>query len=142
MLNLIKLLTLVFLLGFSSCFYSTRYVAKYDIKNSQFAGKTKAEILEQINNLSNDYQLQEDVKFNGTDTLGFFGSPYHYFKFWTVNKDSLLTLNLIYYGSFGNRKSPPYETFLSQVSDSLNQNFNVIKTSINEKSNRKTKKKS
>jgi hypothetical protein len=80
-----------------------------------------------------------DNKFSQTDTLGYFGDPYHYFKFWTSSKDSIIRLNLDYHGQFGKRKSPPYDTFLSQLTVILNQNFSVTLYEVDEKSNRKNK---
>ena len=133
------ILTLYLSIGLSSCLYQTSYLAKYDIKNSSNSGQSKIEIREQINRLSIEHQLQKDNKFIGTDTLGFFGSPYHYFKFWTSNNDSIMTLNLKYNGNFGSKKNPPYGNLLSQLTDSLNQIFNVTNIEIIEESNRKKK---
>ena len=120
-----KLLNLGILFGLSSCFYSTTCIVKYDIENSSNSEQTRTEIYQQINKLASEYQLLKDNKFSDTDTLGFFGDPYHYFKFWTNNNDSMLTLNLDYGGSFGSRKKPPYDNLLSQLTDSINQHFNV-----------------
>ncbi|NQY67087.1 MAG: hypothetical protein HRT72_05105 [Flavobacteriales bacterium] len=139
MLSLKNLLAFGVLFGLTSCFYSTKYVVKYDIIESTKSGQAREEILNQINILAVKHKLQKDKKFSKTDTLGFFGSPYHYFKFWTDNNDVVVILNLKYNGSFGNRKNPPYDSLLSQLTDSLNQNFNVTNIQINEETNRKNK---
>ena len=84
-------------------------------------------------------QLIKDNTFKGTDTLGFYGSPYHYFKFWFEQQNNQFTIKLNYDGSFGSRKNPPYRSFLQNLSDSIQANFNLIKSDIKETNNAKRK---
>jgi hypothetical protein len=140
-MRLLKNIILIFSIStvLTSCFYSTKYIAKYNISPTKSNEQTILDIRETINNLSQEYNLMVDNKFSQTDTLGYFGDPYHYFKFWTSSKDSIIRLNLDYHGQFGKRKSPPYDTFLSQLTVILNQNFSVTLYEVDEKSNRKNK---
>ena len=128
-------------ISLSSCFYSTEYVAKYDIAPTTNPTQTESDIREVIQNISSSHKLTPSTKFVDSDTLAFFGKPYHYFKYWTSTQNDLLILTLAYHGSFGKRKSPPYQDMLQQLSDSLNQKFSVSKIEIDEDSNRKMGKK-
>ena len=141
MILYLKLFSLFILTaGLSSCFYSTKYVAEYKIRPHVNINETDKEIKSSIHKLSKDHELLTDKKYNQTDTLGYFGTPYHYFKFWTSKQDSVITLTIKYNGAFGIRKSPPYQNMLNQLSDNLSSEFNLLESEINEESNRKLKK--
>ncbi|MFY8020810.1 MAG: hypothetical protein ACOVP1_06420 [Bacteroidia bacterium] len=84
-------------------------------------------------------QLIKDNTFKGIDTLGFYGRPYHYFKFWFEQQNNQFTIKLNYNGSFGSRKNPPYRSFLQNVSDSIQSNFTLINSDIKETNNAKRK---
>lgn len=127
--------------GLTSCFYSTKYVATYHIQPTTNIDQTAKEVRTAIEKLSLENNLMIDKKYTNTDTLGYFGNPYHYFKYWTSKQDSTLRLSLNYYGAFGNRKQPPYETMLNQLTENLNSQFNVVDSKIDEESNRKLKRK-
>lgn len=127
--------------GMTSCFYSTKYVAEYKIRTKADINETEKQIKNVVINLFQDYELMTDNKYKETDTLGYFGNPYHYFKYWTFKNDSIITLTLNYNGAFGNRKQPPYDHMLNQLSDQLAHKFKVLSTEINEESNRKLKRK-
>lgn len=138
----LKIFVLVALLtGMTSCFYSTKYVAEYQIKTNPDISETQKEIENIVVNLSEDYELMTDKKYNETDTLGYFGNPYHYFKYWTSKQDTVISLTLNYNGVFGKRKQPPYESMLNQLTDDLNDKFKVLDLEVLEKSNRKLKRK-
>ena len=126
--------------GLSSRFYSTRYTAEYKIRPQVDIEKTDKEIKSSIHKLSENHELLTDDKYNETDTLGYFGTPYHYFKFWTSKQDTVITLTLKYNGAFGSRKSPPYQNMLNKLSEHLSSKFNLLESEINEESNRKLKK--
>jgi hypothetical protein len=126
-------------IGLTSCFYSTNYVVTYHISSTTEIEQTTLALRKTIADLSLAHKLTVDNKYAQTDTFGFFGNPYHYFKYWTDNQDSTITLTLKYNGVFGKRKSPPYDTLLTQLSTLLNQEFNVTNVELQEKSNRKPK---
>ncbi len=138
----LKILALVALTtGMTSCFYSTKYVAEYKIRNNAKTNETRKKIENVIINLSEDYELMTDKKYYETDTLGYFGNPYHYFKYWTSKQDTVISLTLNYNGAFGKRKQPPYESMLNQLTNDLNAQFRVLDLEISEKSNGKLKSK-
>jgi hypothetical protein len=89
--------------------------------------------------LAQKNQLRKDSTLKGTDTLGFYGSPYHYFKFWFEQQNNQITIKLNYDGSFGSRKNPPYRSFLQNLNDSILANFTLINIDIKETNNAKRK---
>lgn len=123
--------------GLTSCLYSTRYVATYEIQPTVNINQTDIEIRETVNKLSGEHKLTTDDKYNQTDTLGYFGKPYHYFKYWTSKQDTVIKLTLHYNGVFGNQSHPPYETMLEQLTADLKNQFNVLDSEIDEESNKK-----
>ena len=119
------------LLIFTSACQTIHYTARYDIKskdsiNSQ--GQTAKKI---ISHLANKYDLKEDKKYNTPDTIGYFGRPYHYFKFTFDNNgqiDGAITLD---YWGVSSRKNT-YREFLNTLTDSIQTNFTILKRDIKE----------
>jgi len=100
-----KILSVGFLFLMTSCgFYSATYVAKYTLQDTRTSEDTRELSIEFINNLADKNSLSKDSRYNGTDTLAFFGKPYHYFKFWLEQKDNNPVFQLDYWGMFGSRK--------------------------------------
>jgi hypothetical protein len=139
-LNQILSLGLVFSL--TSCFYSGKYIAIYTVQNKQIDKSAKEISIDFIHQLAEKHSLSNDPKFNGIDTLGFFGQPYHYFKFWFEQKDSSAIVKLDYHGVFGSRKDQPYREVFIDFNDFLKTNFIIIDQEIYEENNTKVKRKS
>jgi hypothetical protein len=137
-LHIILQLGLIFLL--SSCFYSRTYIATYTIQNNQTDNKIKEISIDFINRLAEKNSLSKDTKFNGIDTLGFYGQPYHYFKFWFEQKDNKTIVKLDYWGTFGNRKNEPYRELFNDLNDFMKANFIIIEQDIKEENYARTKK--
>jgi hypothetical protein len=129
----------VMILSLSSCFYSTKYIATYTFQNNSKESNSKEIAAKFIKQLAEKNQLIKDNTFKGTDTLGYYGRPYHYFKFWFEQQNYLFTIKLKYDGSFGSRKNPPYRSFLQNLSDSIQANFTLINSDIKETNNAKGK---
>jgi hypothetical protein len=87
-------LGIIFLL--TSCFYSGQYNATYKVQNVKTNESVQELSIEFINQLADKNSLSSDQKFNGIDTLGFHGSPYHSFKFWFEKEDSNTIVKLDY----------------------------------------------
>jgi hypothetical protein len=134
----IILVALIFIL--TSCFYSGKYIANYTIQNKQTVKNAKEISIDFINQLAKKNLLSTDSRFNGIDTLGFFGRPYHYFKFWFEQRDSNTIVILDYYGNFGSRKNQPYRDFFIELNDFLKENFIILEQEIVEENNARTKK--
>lgn len=132
-------IAITILLSLSSCFYSTKYIATYTFQNNSKESNSKEIASKIINQLAQKNQLSKDPTFNSTDTLGFYGSPYHYFKFWFEQQNNQFKIRLNYDGSFGSRKNPPYRSFLQNLSDSIQANFTLINSDIKETNNAKRK---
>lgn len=132
-------IAITILLSLSSCFYTTKYIATYTFQNNSKESNSKEIASKIINQLAQKNQLSKDPTFNSTDTLGFYGSPYHYFKFWFEQQNNQFTIRLNYDGSFGSRKNPPYRSFLQNLSDSIQANFTLINSDIKETNNAKRK---
>ena len=128
-LKIILPVGLFFLL--TSCFYSGKYLATYTIQNKN----NKAISIDFINKLADKYALSKDSKYNGIDTLGFYGDPYHYFKFWFEQKDTNTILKLDYVGTFGKRKNKPYKNLFNEFNVFLKENFIIIEQDIKEENN-------
>ena len=137
-LNKILPLGLIFIL--TSCFYSGKYIATYTIQNKQTDKNAKEISIDFINQLADKNSLSNDPKFNGIDTLGFFGQPYHYFKFWFEQRDSNTIVKLDYYGTFGSRKNQPYRDLFNELNDLMKANFIILEQDIKEENNARTKK--
>jgi hypothetical protein len=137
-LNKILPLGLIFLL--TACFYSGKYIGTYTVKNQQTEKNAKEISIDFINQLAVKNSLSIDPKFNGIDTLGFFGQPYHYFKFWFEQKDSNTIIKFDYYGVYGSRKNQPYHDLFKELNDFMKANFVIIEQDIKEDNNAKTKK--
>lgn len=129
----------VMILSLSSCFFTTKYIATYTFQNNSKESNSKEIATRIIKQLAEKNQLIKDNTFKGTDTLGFYGRPYHYFKFWFEQQDNQFTIKLNYDGSFGSRKNPPYRSFLQNVGDSIQANFTLINSDIKETNNAKKK---
>jgi hypothetical protein len=130
-------LGLIFLL--TSCFYSGKYIATYTVQNRQADQNAKEISIDFINQLADKNSLSKDPKFNGIDTLGFYGQPYHYFKFWFEQRDSSTIVKLDYWGTFGNRKNQPYKDLFNELNDFMKMNFIIVEQDIKEDNNSKTK---
>jgi hypothetical protein len=134
-MRLIIFLTIIPLL--SSCLYSVKYVAKYEIDTSE-KKYDKALIQNIFEHQPKEHLLYRDIEYDVADTLVYFGKPYHHFKVYTIaidtNHEKVI---LIYNGSFGSKKNPPYEQLLQSITDSIEQKFNLINIDINEESNKK-----
>jgi hypothetical protein len=124
----------------TSCFYSGKYIATYNVKNRQVDQNTKEISIDFINQLADKNSLTKDTKFNGIDTLGYYGQPYHYFKFWFEQRDSSTIFKLDYWGTFGSRKKQPYKDLFLELNDFMNENFIILEQDIKEEYNAKTKK--
>jgi hypothetical protein len=137
-LNKVLPLGLMFLL--TSCFYSGKYIGAYTVKNQQTERNAKEISIDFINQLAVKNSLSKDKRFNGIDTLGFFGQPYHYFKFWFEQKDNNTIIKLDYYGVFGSRKNQPYRDLFKELNDFMKANFIIIEKDIEEENNARIKK--
>lgn len=137
-LNVILPLGIIFLL--TSCFYSGKYIGTYTVKSQHIERNEKEITIDFINQLADKYSLYKDSKFNGIDTLGFFGDPYHYFKFWFEQEGSNTIIKLDYHGTFGSRKKQPYRDLFIELNDFVKANFIIIEQDIKEENNARTKK--
>lgn len=128
------------LLLLSSCFYSTRYIATYTVKSKTTATNTRDISVNFINQLADKNGLTKDPKFLGSDTLGFYGRPYHYFTYTFEQKNTETTIKLDYWGMYGSRSNPPYRDLLQNISDSIQTNLTLVDKDIKELNNAKEKK--
>ena len=125
----------------TSCgFYSATYVATYTLKDTVNSENTREISIDFINNLADKNALSKDTRYNGTDTLAFFGKPYHYFKFWLEQKDNNQIFQLDYWGMFGSRKKIPYRGLFNELDDFFSANFVVLERDIKDENNAKEKK--
>ncbi|WP_125869929.1 hypothetical protein [Williamwhitmania taraxaci] len=138
-LNIILSFGLIFLM--TSCFYSGKYFASYTVQNKQTDKNAKVISIDFLNQLADKNSLTKDSKFDGIDTLGFYGQPYHYFKFWFEQIDSNTIVKLDYYGVYGSRKNQPYRDLFSELNDFMKTNFIIIEQDIKEENNAKKKEK-
>ena len=139
-LKLGKILPLGLIFIMTSCFYSGKYLATYSVQNKQADKNVKEISINFINQLADKNSLSKDPKFNGIDTLGFYGQPYHYFKFWFEQGDSSTIVKLDYWGTFGSRKNQPYKDLFNELNDFMKANFIIIEQDVKEENNVKTKK--
>ena len=118
------ILTMGTLFLMTSCgIYSATYVATYTLQNKKTSKETRDISIDFINNLAGKNSLSKDLKYNDTDTIAFFGRPYHYFKFWFEQKNNNSVLKLDYWGMFGSKKSTPYANLFIELNGFLNENF-------------------
>ena len=119
------------LLIFASACHTIQYTARYDVKSKDSINSQRQTAEKFINRLADKYDLTEDKKYNNTDTLGYYGDPYHYFKFTFDNKGLTNgTITLDYWG-MSSRKNR-YKEFLTTLTDSIQTNFILLKQDIKE----------
>ena len=136
-----KTLSVGMLFLMTSCgFYSATYVATYTLKDTKNREDTEEILINYVNNLPEKNYLSKDSKFDGTDTLAFYGKPYHYFKFWLEQKDNNSVFKLDYWGMYGSRKRIPYRNLFDELNEFLNTNFTVLEQDIKDVNNAKDKK--
>ncbi len=123
---------IMYLMLISSCFHSKNYQATFTIQNTNPEYNTKDLSVNIINQLAEQNELTKDPKYAGTDTIGYFGRPYHYFKFWVEPTNNPKMIKLDYWGMYSNKKKPPYQDFLNILTDSLRSNFTIIDQNIKE----------
>lgn len=123
----------------TSC-YSTTYLATYTVQSKTSATNAIEVSTKFIDKLADKNELAKDNKFIGTDTLGFYGKPYHYFTFTYKQKDSQTIIKLDYWGVYGSRRNPPYRDLLQNITDSMQANFILLDKVIQEQNNAKRKK--
>ncbi len=138
-LTLKVILPLSFSFLLTSCFYSGKYIAAYSVQDKNKDKNTREITIDFINQLADKYALSNDSEFNDIDTLGFFGQPYHYFKFWFEQKDTNTIVKLDYWGTFGSRKKKPYKDFFNELDDFMKETFIIIDQDVKEENNSKKK---
>jgi len=106
-------------------------MASYKVKNKNEEFSVKSRAFSIINQIAEANQLKPDKKYIHTDTLGFFGQPYHYFKFWIVPEKEFTIINFDYWGTHTNRKKTTYQNFFNQTTDSLKTNFILLEKKEN-----------
>jgi hypothetical protein len=135
--KVLNTLLIVSLMSLSSCFFSIHYYAKYTLHNDRPADQMDEKAQEIISGIAGKYKLCEDESPRKKDTLGFYGVPYHYFKF-NINSDSLASeVELDYRGAFGSRRKPPYQELLKEFLDSMKSEFKIVGSEIKETSNQR-----
>jgi hypothetical protein len=121
-------LGLIFLL--SSCVYSAKYLASYSVQNKITDNETKEISIDFFNQLADKYSLSKDAKYNGNDTIGYFGRPYHYFKFWFEQRENTTIVILDYWGMYGSRKNQPYRKLFEELDNFMKTKFIIIEQDI------------
>ena len=134
-LNRIIVLGVSFLL--TSCFYSSKHTSSYTVQDKNTNKSTKKITIDYINKLAFKNSLTRDTKYDGVDTLGFYGSPYHYFKLWFEPENNNTIVKLDYWGIFGSRKNQPYKDFFIELNNFMNNNFIILNQNIKEEKNSK-----
>ena len=137
-LKIIFPLGLIFIL--TSCFYSGKYIATYTVQDKNKDKNSREITIDFINQLADKNALSKDPKYNGIDTLGFYGQPYHYFKFWFEKKDTNTILKLDYWGTFGSRKNKPYKDLFNELNEFMKENFIILEQDIKDENNSRKKK--
>ena len=125
------------LFGLSSCIYSTKYVATYAVEPQITAESTATQLKGIVAKLADDQGLKLKPNKSDINTQVFKGKTCHKFKFTTSEADTATILTLNYRGLFGSRETPPYDTFLISLTDSINASFSSVTFEATEKSNRK-----
>ena len=134
-------LILLCISSLSSCLYSAIYNAEYSLYSPDKVTADKEICQALIFELCKDNRLfQSDQMFGSTDTLRFFGEPYHSFMFVFSEHNDSLKLNVVYYGNIGSLRNPPYETFFDSLKVSLESEFEIT-LSIREFENNSRRKK-
>jgi hypothetical protein len=131
------LLLFLCILFLDSCIFSGKYIASYRVMAKNTKKSTKEIYTDYINHLAAKNKFIIDSKYNGTDTLGYYGQPYHYFKFWLEVSEGDTVLRIDYYGSFGSRRNQPYKELFNELNSFMNENFIIIEKEINEENNAK-----
>jgi len=122
----------------TSCgIYSAKYEATYTLQNTENNENTRKSSIDFINYLAGKNSLTKDSRFNNTDTLAFYGRPYHHFKFWFEQKDNNQVFRFDYWGMYGNRKKPLYRDLFKELDDFLNINFIILEQSIKDENDSK-----
>lgn len=137
LLTLNKILLLGFIFFLPSCFSKSKYIAVYTVQVKDTDKNTKEITINFINQLADKYSLNKDTKYNGNDTLGFYGQPYHYFKFWFEQQGNNNVLKLDYWGNSGNRNKKFYQDFFKELGDFMEDNFFIIEQVIEKENDSK-----
>lgn len=133
----IKVLTIGFALLLTSCMYSGKYVASYAVDTDISCKEMKDVSIDYINQLADKYALDNiEPQYNASDTLIFYGQPYHSFKFW-FEKEEKCILKVSYYGVFGNRRQDPYADFFFELDAFMKENFANVEVQVDKESNAK-----
>lgn len=125
------------LFGLNSCIYSTKYVATYAVEPQITVESTATELKGIVAKLAYDQDLNLKTNKSDISTQVYKGKTCHKFKFTTSEADTATILTLNYRGLFGNRETPPYDSFLIHLTDSINASFSSVTFEATEKSNRK-----
>lgn len=126
-----------FIFQLSYCLYSGKYNAAYTVQDK--IKKTREITINFINQIADKNSLTKDPKYNGIDTLGFYGRPYHYFKFWFDQNKNNTVVKLDYWETFGSRKNKPYQEFFNELNDFMKEYFIIIEQNIKEENNSRKK---
>jgi hypothetical protein len=132
-------LPIILIFLFTSCMYSAKHIATYTIRNKNAEKDTKELSVEFINQLAERNHLSKDPKYNGIDTIGFFGKPYHYFKFWFEEIDNNLMVKLDYWGNYGSKRNKPYSDLFVELHDFMETNFIILEHEIKEETSSKNR---
>jgi hypothetical protein len=135
--GLLSLFAALLFSGLSSCIYSTKYVATYSVEPQITLESTATQLKGIVAKLADDQDLKPKAKKSDVNTQVFNGKTCHKFKFTTSEADTATVLTLNYRGLFGSRETPPYDTFLINLTDSINASFSSVTFEATEKSNRK-----
>ena len=134
-----KLLTFGILLILTSCFYTGKYFATYTVQNRNKDIGIRENSINFINQLADKNSLKKDPKYNEFDTLGFFGQPYHYFKFWFEEKDTIIIIKFDYWGTLESRSKNRYKDLFKEFNNFMNENFIILEEEFNDESNSRKK---
>lgn len=118
---------------FHSCMYPVRYTAQYHIASAK-SSEVQNEVdtfFQNRSRMNAKLLLSKDERMLATDTLGYYGRPYHYFKVWTTTDSTNNTsLSVDYTGYFRYRYKTAYKRLLSDLNDSIRSGFDVQELSI------------
>lgn len=118
---------------FHSCMYPVRYTAQYHITSAK-SSEVRNEVdtfFQHRSDMNPKLLLSKDERMLATDTLGYYGRPYHYFKVWTsVDNENNTLLSVDYTGYFRYRYKTAYKRLLRDLNDSIRSGFDVQKLSI------------
>lgn len=126
-----------------SCMYPVRYTAQYHIASAK-SSDVRSEVdafFQNRSRLNAKLLLSKDERMLATDTLGYYGRPYHYFKVWTTaDGENNTLLSVDYTGYFHYRYKTAYKRLLSDLNDSIRSGFDVQKLSIRQEDKSRPKK--